>query len=152
LELAEKIGQAAFNFDLIFSIIITVIGISLLANGINPGAEVTGLFLPFKWIYGETYRISSTLPSQPTSTSITATIGSLGLLAIFLEFLFMLITGFLNIVYVIGTIVPAQLKFLVPALYFIGAFLQLMTWIYIVNQIVNRLASLIPGVGSRTTS
>ena len=144
MEIAERIGKTAFNFNLIFSIVITVIGTALLASGVNPGDKVTGLFLPLDWVYQKTAEIQQNLPGEYTPLDVLQALGTTGLFGIFLEFLFMMVGGFLILVYTISTIIPPQLLYLSVPLYFLGAFIQLMSWIYMFSIILDKLASLIP--------
>lgn len=144
MEIAERIGKTAFNFNLIFSLVITVIGIALLSNGINPGDKVTGLFIPLDWVYQKTAQIQQNLPADYTPLDVLQALGMTGLFGIFLEFLFMMISGFLVLVYTISTVIPSQLLYLTVPLYFIGAFVQLMVWIYMLTVILDKLSSLVP--------
>lgn|GEM_PF-5697703 len=152
MEIADRIGKTAFNFNLIFSVIMTVIGLALLASGVDPGSQVEGAFLPLSWFYAKTHQLQSDFPSSPTSFDVTAPMILAGLLAVTLEFILMMLGGFLALVYLISSIIPEQLGFLVLPLYFIGAFIQLMVWIYAANMLVTKLSSLIPFGGGSSGS
>ena len=144
MEVAERIGRTAFNFNLVFSIVITVIGTALLASGVDPGEKVTGLFIPLSWVYKNTAHIQQSLPPDYSPLNVLETLGAMGLLSIFLQFLFMMIGGFLVLVYTVSTILPEQLRFLSVPLYFLGAFIQLMSWIYMFELILSKLSALVP--------
>jgi len=144
VEIAERIGKAAFNFSLIFSIIVTVVGIGLLASGVNPGDKVTAMFMPLDWVYQRTIEVQQSLPQNYTEITIFNAVSMVSLFGIFLEFLFMLIFGFLVLVHTISTLLPQQLAWLSVPLYFLGAFIQLMSWIYILTLILDRLSQLVP--------
>lgn len=144
MEIAERIGKTAFNFNLIFALVVTVIGIALLANGVNPGEKVTLMFMPLDWVYQRTFELQQTLPEEPTPLDVLQALGVVGVLAVFLEFLFMMISGFLLLIHVIASLLPEQLAYLSVPLYFLGAFVQLMSWVYMVSTIVSKIASTAP--------
>jgi len=144
MDLTERIGKTAFEFNLLFSIVTTIIGTALLANGINPGNYITGLFMPIDWLYRSTVQVQSSLPQDFNPLDIVTTLGATGIIAIFLEFMFMMLLGFLVLVYTISVILPAQLAFLTVPLYFLGAFIQLMVWVYAIGIMIDKLASILP--------
>lgn len=144
VDLVEDVGRTAFEFNLVFAIVITLIGVALLANGVNPGAQVTSLFLPINWIYENTFALQKSLPHDFTPISAISQLGLVGVMGVFLQFLYTMVVGFLSLVYVISTIIPAELRFLIPPLYVLGAFIQLMVWMYFINKLLSFLSQLVP--------
>jgi len=144
LEIAERIGKAAFDFNLLFAIVVTIIGLALIANGINPGEKVTGLFMPIDWVYRSTIEVQQGLPQDWSDIEVTAGLSLVGIIGIFFQFLFTMLFGFLLLVYTISTILPPQLYFLSVPLFFIGAFVQLMSWIYAISLVYDKVTQLIP--------
>ena len=144
MEIAERIGKTAFDFNLVFSLLITIIGVGLLANGVNPGEKVTGLFLPLEWLYDKTLSLEQTLPGDYSPLDVISALGAVGLFSIVMEFIFMMLSGFLVLVYTISSLLPSQLLYLALPLYVLGTFIQLMEWIYLFNVILTKLSSLTP--------
>lgn len=143
MDLAE-IGEKAFGFALIFSLISTIIVIALLSAGLPPDTVNVPLYAPVSLFYRNVQAIVEKIPTNATVTDlVTAT--AVAFISGFTQFLFTLVFGLLAAVQTIATLIPAEVRFLVFPLYFIGAFLQLSIWYYIVTKVFSILKSWLPG-------
>ena len=137
MDLAE-IGERAFSFALVFSVVSTIIVIALLAAGLPPEVLNVPLYIPVSAFYQNVQNLVSKLPQNATITELFYASTS-ALLGGFVQFVFTLLFGVLALVHTLAMIVPPQVRFLVAPLYFVGAFLQLMIWYYIVTRIFSAL-------------
>jgi len=135
----NTIAQGAFYFSLIFSIVITVIGLAFLSAGIEVPPQITSLMLPTSYFVNATRNIVANYPSEPTSSSVAWVKAFVAALTAILQFLYTLLTGFLTMVVTLAQLIPPQLSFFVPPLFFIGAFLQLAEWYYVTQKVLNLL-------------
>ncbi len=133
----DSIASAAFAFAFMFSILITIIALAYLSSGIEVPKEIETLMLPTSYFINVTRSIVSQYPSSPTAGVIAWTKVAIAAVTALLQFLYTLLTGFINIVIVISKIVPPSCAYLLPPLYFIGAFLQFTLWYYVTKKILS---------------
>ncbi len=135
----EDIGQKAFSFALIYALLTTVFTIAMLSAGINPPATFKALYLPSTFFSKFVMDLRSKLPSNYVPSDVFATMATITAVAAIVQFVFSLLWGFLALITVFAYIIPAECSFLVPVLYFIGAFLQGMVWYYVIVRVLSKL-------------
>lgn len=132
------LGERIFSFGLLFALIATVFVLALAGAGVDPG-ELSRFFMPMSWFYSTLEDIRSSLPKEQIDIGTASLIAGAAVVAGALQFVVNIVLGFLALVEVIASIIPSQLSFLIPPLYFIGGFLQFVLWVYAINLIFNLL-------------
>ena len=139
----EEIGEKAFSFALLFSVLNTIIVLTLLASGYPPEQLQTPLFMAATYLYSNVNQMAQNLPTNATISDITAAAGTL-LISGIGQFLTSLLFGFLTLIQTFALIIPPEVSFLVIPLYFIGAFLQVMVWYYFMTRVLDTFRSWLP--------
>ena len=135
----SSIGERVYGFALWYSIIITIIAITLASAGYTLDSP---LFVPSSTFYNAVNNIANNLPRNATLSQLLLKGGSL-LAGAVLQFSFTLLFGLIALIQTITYIVPTQLAFLIPSLYFIGGFFQFVVWYYIISKIISTLSSFV---------
>lgn len=143
MDIAE-IGERAFGFALVFSIVSTVIVISMLSAGLPPDMINVPLFAPATMFYRNVKAVVETIPSNATPTELVSATAA-AFIGGFLQFMLTMLTGLLLAVYTIAAVIPPEVRFLVFPLYFIAGFLQMTIWYYIVTKVFSVVKSWLPG-------
>jgi len=139
----EQIGERIFGFMLYYSVIITVITLTLISAGIPVDAFDLPLFTPANRFYEMTMAIAAKLPTNATITSFLFGL-SFGIVGAAVQLLTTLVTGVLALIQTIAMLIPPDVRFLVVPLYFVGSFVQVVVWYYLAVKIYNLLKSWIP--------
>jgi len=140
----EEFGEKAFGVAFFMSLVITILVITLLASGLPPEAFSIPLFMPASRFYSMVNNIASKIPKNATVEYLTFTT-TVSLIGGFWQFSYMLLFGIIGLVQTIATIVPPEVAFLTIPLYFIGSFLQVSIWYYIILKFFNIIRSWLPG-------
>ncbi len=135
----SSIGERVYGFALWYSIIITVIAISFASAGYTLDSP---LFVPSSTFYKSVNNIANNLPRNATLSQLLLKGGSL-LAGSVLQFTFTLLFGLIALIQTITYIIPPQLSFLVPSLYFLGGFFQFVVWYYIISKIISTLSNIV---------
>jgi len=143
MDIAE-IGERAFGFALVFSLVSTVIVISMLSAGLPPDMINVPLFAPATMFYSNVKAVVETIPSNATPTELVSATAA-AFIGGFLQFMLTMLTGLLLAVYTIASVIPPEVRFLVFPLYFVAGFLQMAIWYYIVTKVFNVVKSWLPG-------
>lgn len=138
-----SLGEKTYGFSFIVSLVSTIIALALSTAGVDPSVFNVPIIIGMKPFYTTIYSIYQSLPH---GTSITAMqlveIIALTLSGAFMQFLLVLVASFFLLVNSLAMVVPPQLGFLIPPLYFVSALLQASVWIYIGYCIKNNLSGL----------
>ncbi len=141
--LFDVIGEKAFAFGFIFSLVSTFFTVALVSAGVDPG-EISRFFLPMSWFYDTIQRMQSQLPQDQVTSTVAVTMVTAAVATMTAQFVVSLVTSFLALVEIIASIIPQQLSFLVPPLYFFGGVLQFILWVYVINRILELLTRINP--------
>jgi len=140
----EEIGETAFRFAFVYSVVVTVLVMGLVSGGFPVDAfSGTPLFLPSTKLYSYTRQIVETLPTEATATDLMLAIATIFVTG-FLQFMFTLLAGVIALVHTIAGLIPPQLGFLILPLYFVGSLVQLMVWYYITIRVLSTVRAWLP--------
>jgi len=139
----EEIGEKAFTFALIFSLVSTIIVLTLLAGGYPPEQLRAPLFLAATTLYKNVKSLAGELPKNATLEEVKWTMAA-SFVSGFGQFIMSFLFGFLGLVQTIASIIPSEVGFLTIPLYFIGSFLQVMVWYYFLTRVLDTLRSWLP--------
>jgi len=140
----DELGRKIFSFTMVFSVLITVMVSALVAGGFPASSLSLPLFLPASRFYSIVQDMASKIP-QRADVITMVTMSTVAFLGGFTQFAFTMLFGILSIVYMIASILPPEVSFLSVPLFFIGSFLQVVVWYYIVFTFFSWLKSWLPG-------
>jgi len=143
MDLAE-IGERAFAFALVFSLVATIIVISMLSAGLPPDMIDVPLFAPATMFYSNVQSVVEKIPQNATPTDLVGATAA-AFIGGFLQFILTMLTGLLLAVYTIASVIPPEVRFLVFPLYFVAGFLQMAVWHYVVSKVFSMVKSWLPG-------
>lgn len=138
-----SLGERTYSFSFVVSIISTVIALALSTAGVDPSVYNIPIIMGMKPFYQTVYSIYQSLPHGTSVTGLQLLeIIALTLSGAFVQFIFTLLASFFLLVNSLAMVVPPQLGFLIPPLYFVSALLQASAWIYIGYCIKNNISGL----------
>jgi len=140
----EEIGETAFRFAFVFSIVTTVLIVGLLAAGfpVDVLSDIP-LFMPSTRLYSYTQDVVGRLPQEASAADLVIAVATIYVTG-FAQFVFIMLSGVIALVYTIASLLPPQLVFLTFPLYFVGALVQVMVWYYASIRVLASLRSWLP--------
>jgi hypothetical protein len=139
----DYIGERAFSFALVFSVVVTFVVTSLLASGFPPDelARIP-LFTSSAQLYSHVREMSESIPREADVPTIISSAFAV-LVTGFSQFVITLLFGIIALVQTIGELIPPEAGFLVVPLYFVGSFIQVMVWYYFLTRVLEWMRNLV---------
>ena len=129
------IGRYAFSFSLITAVISTVIALALVSAGVPPSTFNVPIFIGMRGFYNMTYNMYQSMPTNSTDVSTFMWSSATILAGSLVQFILTMLGATFLLINSIAVVLPPEVSFLITPLYFVGGFIQVTAWIYLVSTI-----------------